>query len=102
MRGLATEYGIHSVRNTIGSFTMAESISLYPQPTIHQVNAQAAVRDYRLNPTVDYSSVVAVKGPLIILENVKVHTRAHAYIVYSSVDFAHGTCTDKRAHTSPL
>lgn len=31
----------------------------------------AAVRDYKLTPTVDYSTVQAVKGPLVILDNVK-------------------------------
>lgn len=50
---------------------MTESVSLFPEPTIHEVHAQAALRDYRLNPTVDYSSVSSVKGPLVILENVK-------------------------------
>jgi len=49
------------------------SVSLYdlPQFAPHQVNAAAAVRDYHQNPTLDYSSVVAVKGPLVILDNVK-------------------------------
>jgi len=31
----------------------------------------AAVQDYNCRPTIDYSSVVAVKGPLVILDNVK-------------------------------
>jgi len=49
------------------------SLSLYDLPSLpaHFVNAAAAVRDYSLHPTLDYSSVVAVKGPLVILDNVK-------------------------------
>lgn len=31
----------------------------------------AASRDYRLNPTLDYSSVTEVRGPLVILDRVK-------------------------------
>ena len=46
------------------------SFSLYDMD-VHKVNALAAARDYRLNPTVDYSTVSAVKGPLVILDNVK-------------------------------
>lgn len=46
------------------------SFSLY-NLDVHQVNALAAARDYRLQPTVDYSTVTAVKGPLVILDNVK-------------------------------
>jgi V-type H+-transporting ATPase subunit B len=46
-------------------------VSLYPEPTLHHLHAQAALRDYRLHPTVDYSSVTSVKGPLVIVENVK-------------------------------
>ena len=38
---------------------------------INQIHAMAAIRDYRLQPTIDYSSVTAVKGPLVILDNVK-------------------------------
>jgi len=34
-------------------------------------NAAAACRDYRLAPTVDYSSIAGVSGPLVILDNVK-------------------------------
>jgi len=48
-----------------------DSISLFPEPTLHQTNMMAAVRDYRLKPKLDYSSVSQVKGPLVILENVK-------------------------------
>lgn len=39
--------------------------------TIHQVHAAAAVRDYQVHPLIDYSTVSQVKGPLIILDNVK-------------------------------
>jgi len=49
------------------------AVSLHDLPKFepHQVHALAAVRDYRLKPTLNYSSVTAVKGPLVILENVK-------------------------------
>jgi V-type H+-transporting ATPase subunit B len=50
-----------------------ESISLYDLPALSpaQIHAAAALRDYHQHPTLDYSSVVAVKGPLVILDNVK-------------------------------
>ncbi|GBG31354.1 ATP synthase subunit beta, chloroplastic [Hondaea fermentalgiana] len=35
------------------------------------VNASAAVRNYHVNPRVDYSTISAVNGPLVVLENVK-------------------------------
>lgn len=47
------------------------SISVYDLPSIHQVNAAAAVEGYQVTPKLDYSSVSAVKGPLVILDNVK-------------------------------
>jgi len=49
------------------------SISLFEPPpmAMHQLNALAAVKDYSVKPTLDYSTVVAVKGPLVILDNVK-------------------------------
>jgi V-type H+-transporting ATPase subunit B len=48
-------------------------VSLYDSPQLptHLINAAAAIRDYSVAPTIDYSSVVAVKGPLVILDNVK-------------------------------
>jgi len=48
-------------------------IALYDAPTLpsHYIHAAAAVRDYSVQPTVDYSSVIGVKGPLVILDNVK-------------------------------
>lgn len=47
-------------------------IALFPEPpSLHQLNAAAALADYRLKPVVDYSSVTQVKGPLVLLENVK-------------------------------
>lgn len=49
----------------------ADVVSLYPEPTLQQVNAMAATADYRCKPRLDYSSVTQVKGPLVILENVK-------------------------------
>jgi len=36
-----------------------------------QLNASAAVRRYDLKPRVDYRTVTAVNGPLVVLENVK-------------------------------
>lgn len=36
-----------------------------------EVNAMAALRDYSVKPNLDYSSVAGVKGPLVILDNVK-------------------------------
>jgi len=52
---------------------MASHVSLYEAPGLpsHLVHAAAAIRDYSIMPTIDYSSVVAVKGPLVILDNVK-------------------------------
>jgi len=51
----------------------AETVSLYPTPDMpaHVVHALAASRDYHLAPTVDYSSIQGVQGPLVILDNVK-------------------------------
>jgi len=41
----------------------APGFSLFPDNlNYNQVHALAAARDYRLNPTVDYSTVQAVKG----------------------------------------
>jgi V-type H+-transporting ATPase subunit B len=51
--------------------TATPSFSMYDNLNAHQVHALAAVRDYRLAPTIDYSTVTAVKGPLVILDNVK-------------------------------
>jgi len=35
------------------------------------VNAAAAVRDYSVDPRIEYRTISAVNGPLVILENVK-------------------------------
>jgi len=35
------------------------------------VNAAAALRDYQVNPRLDYRTITNVNGPLVILENVK-------------------------------
>lgn len=49
------------------------SVSLFPEPkSAAAVHAAAASRDYRLHPTVDYSTVQGVRGPLVILDNVKI------------------------------
>uniref|UniRef100_A0A7S4P0G0 Vacuolar proton pump subunit B n=1 Tax=Paramoeba aestuarina TaxID=180227 RepID=A0A7S4P0G0_9EUKA len=39
--------------------------------SIFKLNAEAASRDYRVNPRLDYRTVVGVDGPLVILEHVK-------------------------------
>jgi len=39
---------------------------------VASINAAAAVRDYSIRPTVDYSTVAGVRGPLVILDNVKI------------------------------
>lgn len=39
--------------------------------SLHQINASAACRDYRIQPNLDYGTIRAVKGPLVFLENVK-------------------------------
>lgn len=50
----------------------SNQISLFPEPpSLHRLNAAAALHDYRIKPVVDYSSVTQVKGPLVLLENVK-------------------------------
>lgn len=36
-----------------------------------QINAAAAVRDYSVQPNIDYGTVSQVKGPLVVLDNVK-------------------------------
>ncbi|DAZ94711.1 TPA: hypothetical protein N0F65_012664 [Lagenidium giganteum] len=36
-----------------------------------QINAQAVVRDYYVEPRIDYRTISGVNGPLVILENVK-------------------------------
>jgi V-type H+-transporting ATPase subunit B len=51
--------------STVPSFSLADNLDH------HQLHTLAAIRDYRLQPTVDYSTVTAVKGPLVILDNVK-------------------------------
>jgi hypothetical protein len=35
------------------------------------INAAAAVRDYRVEPQLEYKTIAGVQGPLVILENVK-------------------------------
>jgi len=57
-----------TVKNIDPTFSIHKELEHIPD---HQVHALAAARDYRLLPTVDYSTVVGVKGPLVILDNVK-------------------------------
>eukprot|EP01083_Nonionella_stella_P106071 305589_1 len=52
------------------------SVSLFDNPLKDNFNAwpehvQAVVRDYIVEPRLDYRTVTAVKGPLVILDNVK-------------------------------
>nr|XP_031861641.1 V-type proton ATPase subunit B [Kwoniella shandongensis]KAA5528713.1 V-type proton ATPase subunit B [Kwoniella shandongensis] len=37
---------------------------------LHQINAAAAIREYGVNPRMDYRTVAAVNGPLVVLDNV--------------------------------
>lgn len=47
-----------------------------PQPgnplSLASVNAAAALRDYKLQPRLDYSTIAAVSGPLVVTQFVKV------------------------------
>lgn len=43
------------------------------------INAAAAVRNYQLEPRLEYKTIAGVQGPLVILENVK--TPRYAEIV---------------------
>jgi len=48
------------------------SITLFDAPDVgNLINTAAALRDYFVRPTLDYSSIIGVKGPLVILDNVK-------------------------------
>ncbi len=38
---------------------------------LFDINAQAAVKNYSVDPRLDYRSVSAINGPLVVLENVK-------------------------------
>jgi hypothetical protein len=46
---------------------MAEELAMYPEPTVHQMHAQAALRDYRLHPTVGNVFLLAVSLPVLCL-----------------------------------
>lgn len=35
------------------------------------MNAAAAVRDYSVNPVIEYRTISGVQGPLVIMENIK-------------------------------
>ena len=35
------------------------------------LNASAAVRDYNVEPRLEYRTIAGVQGPLVILENIK-------------------------------
>jgi len=36
-----------------------------------EVHTKAVTRDYNIEPTVDYRTVLRVEGPLVIVDNVK-------------------------------
>lgn len=38
---------------------------------MHNLNAEAATRDYNIAPRIDYRTVLKVDGPLVVLDNVK-------------------------------
>lgn len=38
---------------------------------MHDLNAEAATRDYNIAPRIDYRTVLKVDGPLVVLDNVK-------------------------------
>ena len=38
---------------------------------MHNLNAEAASRDYNIAPRIDYRTVLKVDGPLVVLDNVK-------------------------------
>lgn len=44
--------------------------------SIASVNAAAVLRNYKLNPRLDYGTISGVNGPLVILDNVKVRRQA--------------------------
>jgi len=47
-------------------------VSLFGAPlSLPQINAAAAVRDYYVQPTNNYATISQAKGPLVILDNVK-------------------------------
>eukprot|EP00823_Brevimastigomonas_motovehiculus_P003033 TRINITY_DN1820_c0_g1_i1.p1 TRINITY_DN1820_c0_g1~~TRINITY_DN1820_c0_g1_i1.p1 ORF type:complete len:556 (+),score=115.60 TRINITY_DN1820_c0_g1_i1:115-1782(+) len=48
------------------------TISLFDKPNmVHALNIAASLRDYQVHPRLDYSSIQGVKGPLVVLDNVK-------------------------------
>eukprot|EP00455_Lapot_gusevi_P039767 TRINITY_DN446_c0_g1_i2.p1 TRINITY_DN446_c0_g1~~TRINITY_DN446_c0_g1_i2.p1 ORF type:complete len:512 (+),score=190.51 TRINITY_DN446_c0_g1_i2:81-1616(+) len=50
---------------------MASVVSLYEDKLANLAHAAAVTRDYYVNPLLDYRTVSSVKGPLVILDNVK-------------------------------
>lgn len=44
------------------------------------INAAAALRNYHLNPRLDYGTIIGVNGPLVILDNVKVSYTAFGHL----------------------
>ncbi|GAB5355392.1 hypothetical protein AAMO2058_000201700 [Amorphochlora amoebiformis] len=47
-------------------------MAMFDAPDLKAINAEAALRNYHVNPRLDYSTVSGVRGPLVILENCKV------------------------------
>ncbi|KAK8799711.1 hypothetical protein WA158_006259 [Blastocystis sp. Blastoise] len=46
-------------------------MSVTVAPSAFEINASAALRDYHIEPRLDYRTISGVNGPLVILENVK-------------------------------
>ncbi|RHY46105.1 hypothetical protein DYB30_012828, partial [Aphanomyces astaci] len=51
---------------------------------LFEVNAKAVVRDYYVEPRIDYRTISGVNGPLVILENVKVTNQQNMLYLHSS------------------
>ncbi|RQM26159.1 hypothetical protein B5M09_009473 [Aphanomyces astaci] len=51
---------------------------------LFEVNAKAVVRDYYVEPRIDYRTISGVNGPLVILENVKVTNQQNMLHLHSS------------------
>lgn len=55
-----------------------------PRPTdpasLASVNAAAALRNYKLQPRLDYSTISGVSGPLVVSQFVKVRRRPSCLI----------------------
>lgn len=59
-----------------------------PRPTdptsAASVNAAAALRNYKLQPRLDYSTITGVSGPLVVCQFVKVSTTQRVYVYHAA------------------